>query len=82
MSDSSPTSSSEAANIANSTSESLNKPSSAATTQSGSSWRDKLRKPKPAGKVQAKETWHDATLSDKERWKSWQKAKDKERAQG
>lgn len=45
------------------------------------SWREKLRarrEPPVAGK----EKWRDATLSEKERWKEWHKAKDAERKAG
>ena len=46
-----------------------------------SSWRDKLHiHSKP--EVPGKERWRDATLSEKERWKEWQKAKDREQAAG
>ncbi|KAH9868301.1 hypothetical protein J1614_007373 [Plenodomus biglobosus] len=44
------------------------------------SWRDKFYTQK--AKVPGKENWRDATLSEKERWKEWQKAKDKEQARG
>jgi hypothetical protein len=46
-----------------------------------SSWRDKFHiHSKP--EVPGKEKWRDASLSEKERWKGWQKAKDKEQARG
>ncbi|KAF2856626.1 hypothetical protein T440DRAFT_462872 [Plenodomus tracheiphilus IPT5] len=44
------------------------------------SWRTKLQKRAP--EEPGKEKWRDATLSEKERWKDWQKAKDKEQARG
>ena len=50
-------------------------------TTSKVSWLEKLRarhKPPVAGK----EKWRDATLSEKERWKEWHKAKDAERKTG
>ena len=51
------------------------------THKKGSSWRNKLRaKREPA--VAGKEKWRDASLSDKERWKEWHKAKDAERKAG
>jgi hypothetical protein len=37
---------------------------------------------KEADKETNKKTWADASLSDKERWKSWQKAKDREHHEG
>jgi hypothetical protein len=46
-----------------------------------SSWRDKLylhSKPEVPGK----EKWRDANLNDEERWKDWNKAKDREQAAG
>ncbi|KAJ4982783.1 hypothetical protein SVAN01_11719 [Stagonosporopsis vannaccii] len=56
-----------------------------ATTDSATtkkvSWSEKLRarrEPPVAGK----EKWRDATLSEKERWKEWHKAKDAERKAG
>lgn len=50
-----------------------------ATKQAESSWRDKFR---TRAEEPGKERWRDASLSDKERWKEWQKAKDKEQAKG
>ncbi|KAF1913748.1 hypothetical protein BDU57DRAFT_531612 [Ampelomyces quisqualis] len=52
-----------------------------AKEKSTSSWRDKLpfsSKPEQTGK----EKWRDASLSEDERWKEWQKAKDKEQKNG
>ncbi|KAF1841505.1 uncharacterized protein K460DRAFT_369534 [Cucurbitaria berberidis CBS 394.84] len=43
------------------------------------SWRDKFR---PQTEEHGKDRSHDASLSDKDRWKDWQKAKDKEQAKG
>jgi hypothetical protein len=45
------------------------------------SWREKLRA-RNEPPVPGKEKWRDATLSDKERWKEWHKAKDAERKAG
>ncbi|EMD89778.1 hypothetical protein COCC4DRAFT_126136 [Bipolaris maydis ATCC 48331] len=49
------------------------------------SWRSKLHlrlhRPTPPT-VPGKEKWRDATLSDKERWKEWNKAKDREQMKG
>ncbi|CAI9632310.1 unnamed protein product [Alternaria burnsii] len=58
---------------------------------SATSWRSKLhihgssshsssRRSKSA--ETGKERWRDANLSEKERWKDWQKAKDKEQMRG
>ena len=58
--------------------------SSASPTPS-SSWRSKLHlhlhRPTPPT-VPGKEKWRDATLSEKERWKEWNKAKDREQMRG
>ena len=51
------------------------------TTKKGHSWREKLRA-KREPPVAGKERWRDASLSDKERWKEWHKAKDAERKAG
>ena len=51
------------------------------TTKKGQSWREKLRA-KREPPVAGKERWRDASLSDKERWKEWHKAKDAERKAG
>lgn len=42
------------------------------------SWREKLHLKKSKPEKPGKETWRDASLSEEQRWKSWQKAKDKE----
>lgn len=52
---------------------------SSAKKQAESSWRDKFR---TRAEEPGKERWRDASLSDKERWKEWQKAKDREQAKG
>lgn len=45
------------------------------------SWRSRLRvRYEPP--VPGKEKWRDATLPEKERWKEWHKAKDRERMAG
>lgn len=44
------------------------------------SWRDNFSTHEAKGP--GKENWRDATLSEKERWKEWQKAKDEEQARG
>ncbi|OAL56822.1 hypothetical protein IQ07DRAFT_19367 [Pyrenochaeta sp. DS3sAY3a] len=49
-----------------------------AAKQAEPSWRDKLRK---RSEERGKERWRDASLNDKDRWKDWQKAKDKEQKQ-
>jgi hypothetical protein len=52
------------------------------TKQPKTSWRDKLhlgsKKPEEAGK----EAWRDANLSEEQRWKEWNKAKDREQKNG
>ncbi|KAJ8110898.1 hypothetical protein OPT61_g6379 [Boeremia exigua] len=45
------------------------------------SWREKVRARREPPVV-GKEKWRDATLSEKERWKEWHKAKDAERKAG
>jgi hypothetical protein len=56
-------------------------PQKTAKPKDASSWRDKLHiHSKP--EVPGKEKWRDATLNEKERWKEWQKAKDREQAAG
>ncbi|CAG5178983.1 uncharacterized protein ALTATR162_LOCUS8974 [Alternaria atra] len=72
------------------TASSLKPPSLPQRPSSSSSWRSKLhihddahsssRRSKSA--EPGKERWRDATLSEKERWKDWQKAKDKEQMRG
>lgn len=55
------------------------KPSSSAAPagkESKHSWRDKIHRSK--SEEPGKEKWRDASLSEEERWKEWQKAKDKE----
>ncbi|EUC38815.1 hypothetical protein COCCADRAFT_82206 [Bipolaris zeicola 26-R-13] len=58
--------------------------SSASPTPS-SSWRSKLHlhlhRTAPPSEP-GKEKWRDATLSEKERWKDWNKAKDREQMRG
>lgn len=53
-----------------------------ATKQPKASWRDKLhlgsKKPEEAGK----ESWRDANQSEEQRWKEWNKAKDREQKNG
>jgi hypothetical protein len=72
------------------TASSLKPPTLPQRPSSSSSWRSKLhihddahsssRRSKSA--EPGKERWRDATLSEKERWKDWQKAKDKEQMRG
>ncbi|USP82728.1 hypothetical protein yc1106_10002 [Curvularia clavata] len=53
------------------------------SSPSPSSWLSKLHiHHSTSPPVPGKEKWRDATLSDKERWKEWQKAKDKEQMKG
>ncbi|CAO2657411.1 Nn.00g035370.m01.CDS01 [Neocucurbitaria sp. VM-36] len=52
-------------------------PTSTTTKQADTSWRDKFRK---RNEDRGKERWRDASLSDQDRWKDWQKVKDKEQA--
>lgn len=62
--------------------------SSSSSALSWSTWKSKLHIPDHFGHstttppVPGKEKWRDATLSDKERWKEWQKAKDREQMRG
>lgn len=60
------------------TSDSSSKPNEVAS----SSWRSKIHIHHSSPVEPGKEKWRDATLSDKERWKDWQKAKDKEQKRG
>ena len=46
------------------------------------SLRQKLHLRSSSAEEPGKEKWRDATLSDKERWKEWQKAKDREQSRG
>ncbi|KZM19841.1 hypothetical protein ST47_g9324 [Ascochyta rabiei] len=48
------------------------------TAKKDSFWRERLRA-RCTPPVAGQEKWRDATLSEKERWKEWYKAKDAER---
>ncbi|KAL6150968.1 hypothetical protein ACJQWK_10982 [Exserohilum turcicum] len=57
--------------------------STSSSSLSWSSWKSKLHMHhSTTPPVPGKEPWRDATLSDKERWKEWQKAKDREQMRG
>jgi hypothetical protein len=53
----------------------------ATPTKKDVSWREKLRA-RRAPEQPGKEKWRDASLSEKERWKEWHKAKDREQKSG
>jgi hypothetical protein len=53
--------------------------SAAKDTKASPKWYNKFStQPEKPGE----ESWRDASLPDKERWKQWQKAKDREQARG
>jgi hypothetical protein len=59
--------------------EPVNKPASDTCTakKAKTSWRDKFHLGSNSEEP-GKEKWRDASLSEEERWKGWQKAKDRE----
>lgn len=59
-------------------------PTDPAEKKPSPSWRKILHLPGRSNRCNepGKEAWRDASLPDKERWKEWQKAKDREMHQG